>query len=72
MRKRKVARVMKLLAPAKVNIALSVEGKREDSYHELCTLMHTVDDLCDVVYMERVRIRSVSASIFRVCRVRIP
>ncbi len=52
MRKRKVARVMKLLAPAKVNIALSVEGKRDDSYHELCTLMHTVDDLCDVVYME--------------------
>lgn len=28
---------------AKINLFLSVLGKREDGYHELCTLMHKID-----------------------------
>ena len=30
-------------ANAKINLALSVIGKRNDSYHELDTVMQTVD-----------------------------
>lgn len=32
-----------ILAPAKLNLFLEVEGKRSDGYHELTTLMVTVD-----------------------------
>jgi len=37
--------VMKLIAPApaKVNISLWVKGKRPDGYHEIITVMHTVN-----------------------------
>jgi 4-diphosphocytidyl-2-C-methyl-D-erythritol kinase len=37
---------LKILAPAKLNLFLEVTGKRPDGYHELDTVMHTVD-LCD-------------------------
>ena len=33
-------------APAKVNLCLHVEGRREDGYHELCTIMQKIS-LCD-------------------------
>jgi len=36
------------LAPAKVNWTLEVLGRRPDGYHELCTILQTVD-LCDRV-----------------------
>jgi len=29
--------------PAKVNLRLEVRGKRDDGYHELCTVMMAVD-----------------------------
>ncbi|MHC4845003.1 MAG: 4-(cytidine 5'-diphospho)-2-C-methyl-D-erythritol kinase [Planctomycetota bacterium] len=37
-----------LAAPAKVNLALAVLGRRDDGFHELVTVMHTVD-LCDEI-----------------------
>lgn len=33
---------MKILAPAKVNLFLSILGKRNDGYHEICTLMQRI------------------------------
>lgn len=39
-------------APAKLNLALDVIGKRADGYHELRTVMQTVD-WCDVVTVEQ-------------------
>lgn len=32
----------RLTAPAKINLALDVVGRREDGYHELRTIMHTL------------------------------
>ncbi|MDO4567719.1 MAG: 4-(cytidine 5'-diphospho)-2-C-methyl-D-erythritol kinase [Clostridia bacterium] len=43
---------MRVLACAKVNLALGVTGRRADGYHELSTLMHTVGDLYDIVDVE--------------------
>ncbi len=37
---------MKLLAPAKINLYLEVINKREDGYHNIESIMHTVS-LCD-------------------------
>lgn len=37
-------------AMAKINLSLDVGTKREDGYHELCSVMHTVS-LCDDVYL---------------------
>lgn len=34
---------LKILAPAKLNLFLEVQGKRPDGFHELDTVMHTVD-----------------------------
>lgn len=42
----KVGEVRTLLAPAKVNLSLSVVGRREDGYHNLVTHMQKLD-LCD-------------------------
>ncbi|MBE5784742.1 MAG: 4-(cytidine 5'-diphospho)-2-C-methyl-D-erythritol kinase [Clostridiales bacterium] len=42
---------MEIKAYAKVNLLLNVLGKRPDGYHELCTLMHTID-LYDTVTFE--------------------
>jgi len=36
-------------SPAKVNLSLWIKGKREDGYHELVTVMHTVN-LCDTLF----------------------
>ena len=38
-------------APAKVNLVLEVLGKREDGYHEIRSLIQTID-LCDDLYFE--------------------
>lgn len=42
---------MEMKAYAKVNLLLNVCGKRADGYHELCTLMHSID-LYDTVTVE--------------------
>ena len=34
---------IKLKAPAKINLSLDVRGRRPDGYHELATVMQTVD-----------------------------
>jgi 4-diphosphocytidyl-2-C-methyl-D-erythritol kinase len=39
---------VKVLAPAKINLTLDVVGKRSDGYHELKTVMQTVD-LYDII-----------------------
>jgi 4-diphosphocytidyl-2-C-methyl-D-erythritol kinase len=43
--------VLKYASPAKVNLVLEVLGKREDGFHELRSLVQTVD-LCDTLYFE--------------------
>ena len=45
---------IKITACAKINLSLSVPGKREDGYHELDTVMQSVD-LSDTVYIEKCR-----------------
>ncbi|GIV09775.1 MAG: 4-diphosphocytidyl-2-C-methyl-D-erythritol kinase [Fimbriimonadales bacterium] len=37
-------------APAKINLTLEVLGRREDGYHEIASVMHTLS-LCDTVTM---------------------
>lgn len=39
-------------SPAKINLFLEVLRKREDGYHEICSLMQTVD-LCDELLLQR-------------------
>ena len=39
---------LELIAPAKLNLTLEILGKREDGYHELISLMQTID-LADTV-----------------------
>jgi 4-diphosphocytidyl-2-C-methyl-D-erythritol kinase len=43
--------VLSILAPAKINLVLEVLGKREDGYHEICSIMQTVS-LCDSLSFE--------------------
>lgn len=43
--------LIRLLSPCKVNLSLDITGMREDGYHLVETLMHTVS-LCDTVLME--------------------
>jgi 4-diphosphocytidyl-2-C-methyl-D-erythritol kinase len=43
---------MKTLAPAKINWTLEVLGRREDGYHEIRSVMQTID-LCDELLAER-------------------
>ncbi len=43
---------MKTLAPAKINWTLEVLGRREDGYHEIRSVMQTID-LCDEVSAEQ-------------------
>ena len=45
---------IKITACAKINLSLSVLGKSEDGYHELDTVMQSVD-LSDTVYIEKCR-----------------
>ena len=42
---------LELVAPAKINLTLEVLGRRPDGYHEIASLMQTVD-LCDRVRLE--------------------
>jgi 4-diphosphocytidyl-2-C-methyl-D-erythritol kinase len=42
---------MRILAPAKINWTLEVLGKREDGYHEIRSVMQTID-LCDELWAE--------------------
>ncbi|SHK51212.1 4-(cytidine 5'-diphospho)-2-C-methyl-D-erythritol kinase [Thermocrinis minervae] len=42
---------MIFLSPAKVNLGLWILGKRDDGYHEILTIMQTVD-LFDEIYIE--------------------
>ncbi len=39
---------LELLAPAKLNLALEITGRRPDGYHDLVSVMQTID-LCDRV-----------------------
>jgi 4-diphosphocytidyl-2-C-methyl-D-erythritol kinase len=43
--------MLKVLAPAKINLTLEVLGKRPDGYHEVRTVIHAID-LCDVLELE--------------------
>jgi 4-diphosphocytidyl-2-C-methyl-D-erythritol kinase len=43
--------MLKVLAPAKINLTLEVLGKRPDGYHEVRTIIHAID-LCDVLELE--------------------
>jgi 4-diphosphocytidyl-2-C-methyl-D-erythritol kinase len=43
---------MKTVAPAKINWTLEVLGRRDDGYHEIRSVMQTID-LCDEVWAER-------------------
>lgn len=43
---------LRIKANAKINLALSVLGKRNDGYHELDTVMQSIS-LCDRVYIEK-------------------
>ena len=44
---------MRETAPAKINLALDILGRREDGYHELRTVMQSIS-LCDTVTVEEV------------------
>ena len=39
-------------SPAKVNLSLWVKGKRDDGYHEIITVLHTID-LFDFIYIKK-------------------
>jgi len=43
--------MLKVLAPAKINLTLEVLSKRPDGYHEVRTIIHAID-LCDVLELE--------------------
>jgi len=40
-------------SPAKINLGLSIKGKRSDGYHELETVFYPVLDLFDVIEMKK-------------------
>jgi len=42
---------VRTMAPAKINLTLEVLGKRGDGYHEIRSVIQTID-LCDEVYLE--------------------
>jgi len=46
-----LGRAVRTMAPAKINWTLEVMGKRGDGYHEIRSVMQTID-LYDVVYLE--------------------
>ncbi len=43
--------MLKVLAPAKLNLVLEVSGRRGDGYHEISSIMQTVG-LCDELFFE--------------------
>ena len=40
-------------ARAKINLALDITGKRDDGYHEISTIMQSIE-LCDGIYLKKV------------------
>lgn len=44
---------LQLKAPAKLNLTLDVLSKREDGYHDIESVMHTID-LCDIIRIAKV------------------
>lgn len=54
---------LKIKANAKINLSLSVLGKREDGYHELDTVMQSIG-LSDTVYIEKSNIITVECGKF--------
>ncbi len=44
-------RKLRTVAPAKINWTLEVLGRREDGYHEIRSVMQTID-LCDELWVE--------------------
>lgn len=54
---------MELLSPAKVNLCLEVTGRRDDGYHELCTLM------CCINLFDRIRITPDTTGITVSCNI---
>jgi len=46
--------MLRVLAPAKLNLVLEVLGKREDGYHEIRSLVQAID-LCDILSLELAR-----------------
>ena len=42
---------VRAFSPAKLNLGLWVEGKREDGFHDIFTIFHAVD-LCDEIFIE--------------------
>ena len=45
---------LRLLAPAKLNLTREVIGKREDGFHEIRSVMQTID-LCDRIVLSPAR-----------------
>jgi 4-diphosphocytidyl-2-C-methyl-D-erythritol kinase len=54
-----VTRAVTLLAPAKINLALAVTGKRDDGYHDLLSVFATIDlaDRVRVAPYKRLEVR---------------
>lgn len=50
---------IELVAPAKLNLALEITGRRPDGYHELVTVMQTID-LCDTVRVSEAKVLELS------------
>ena len=43
--------MLTIKAPAKLNMVLEVLGKRPDGYHEIRSIMQTIN-LCDTVHLQ--------------------
>lgn len=54
-----MTRAVALLAPAKINLALAVDGRRDDGYHELRSVLATIDlaDRVRVAASRELRVR---------------
>ena len=46
-----MTKVLTVTAPAKINLTLEVLGKRPDGYHEIRSVLQTID-LCDTLSLE--------------------
>ncbi len=54
-------KMLKIRACAKINLVLSVNRKRDDGYHDLSTVMQTVN-LCDLLHIRRSQVVTVRAN----------
>ena len=50
---------IEVLAPAKLNLALEITGRRPDGYHDLVSVMQTID-LCDRVRVSEAAVLELS------------